>query len=136
MPKNTKSKKNSAKREVQGKRDLLLSEDVEGTAYGQVIRAQGDRNFMVKFLDGKERLCHLRKSQKRNFVNVEAIVLVGIRDYQDEKGDIVYVYNHEEATKLRNMSEISFNLSSVANVQDEHEEDEKEDDIAFEFDEI
>lgn len=136
MPKNTKSKKNSAKREIQGKRDLLLVEDVEGTAYGQVIRVQGDRNFMVKFLDGKERLCHLRKSQKRNFVNVEAIVLVGIRDYQDEKGDIIYVYNHEEATKLRNMSEISFNLSSIANVQDDNEEDEKDDDVAFEFDEI
>lgn len=137
MPKNAKSKKNSSKREVSSKRDLLLCEDVEGTAYGQVVRAQGDRNFTVRFLDGKERLCHVRKSQKRNFVNVEAIVLVGMRDYQDEKGDIIYVYSYEEATKLKHMGEITFNLASVAIADsDDDQGDEKEEDVAFEFDDI
>lgn len=138
MPKNEKSKKNSAKRTVNQRRDLFLKNEYPGTEYGQVLKALGDCNFQVKCSDGIERLCHLRKSLKRNNVNLEAIVLVGKRDYQNEKGDIVYVYTYEESTKLKSMGEISWSLS--ASLQDELDHDgdgdEKEEDVHFDFDEI
>lgn len=135
MPKNAKSKKNSAKREVQEKRELLLKDHLPGTIYGQVTRVLGDCNFMVMGEDGLERMCHLRKSIKRQFVLAEGILLVGVRDFQADKGDIVYVYLHEEATKLRQMGEIHFSLSAGSNLSDEVV-DEKEDESTFVFDEI
>lgn len=134
MPKNAKSKKNSAKREVQEKRELLLKEQLPGTIYGQVTRALGDCNFLVMGEDGISRLCHLRKSIKRQFVLAEGIVLVGVRDFQIDKGDIVYVYLHEEATRMRQMGEIQFSLTSGVNGAESFEE--KEDDSTFVFDEI
>lgn len=136
MPKNAKSKKNSAKRSVQEKRELLLKEHLPGTIYGQVARALGDCNFLVLGDDGISRLCHLRKSIKRQFVLADGIVLVGLRDYQVDKGDIVYVYLHEEATRLRQLGEIQFSLSSGVNLDSEDVVEEKEDQSMFVFDNI
>lgn len=135
MPKNAKSKKNSAKREVQEKRELLLKERLPGTIYGQVARALGDCNFTVVGEDGVSRLCHLRKSIKRQFVLADGIVLIGVRDFQVDKGDIVYVYLHEEATKLRQMGEIHFQLSAGVQHSSDVEEEEK-DEGGFVFDDI
>lgn len=136
MPKNAKSKKNSAKRSEVQKRELILAESIEGVVYGQVLRAVGDCNFIVKCADNLERLCHLRKSCKRSYVTVDAVVLVGTRDFQQEKGDIVYLYTYEEATKLRNMKEISFSLIQHFDSDNENGDDEDEKDVDFDFEEI
>lgn len=128
MPKDAKSKKNGSTRKptesVKGQ--VLLKSDVdEDTVYGQTTRILGDCNFMVMcYSDGKERLCHLRKAVKRGEkVAVETIVLVGLRDYQDEKGDIVYVYTKEQANELRQRKEIPSKITSNQEFDDEEEEE-------------
>lgn len=137
MPKNVKSKKNSAKREVVEKRELMLKEVLPGTVYGQVLKALGECNFRVRCSDGIERICHLRKSIKRQIVLVESVILVGTRDFQVDKGDVVYVYTYDEATKLKNMREIDFNLSSGVSLESEDEEDdEKNAEEVFNFEDI
>jgi initiation factor 1A len=135
MPKDTKSKKNgSARKPVTIKDDMVLAADVEGTVYGQTTRILGDCNFMVLcFFDGVERLCHLRKSAKKGEkVAVESVVLLGLRDYQDSKGDIVYVYRKEQAALLRQKREIP----SKVIIQQEFEEEEQNDDTGFDFETI
>lgn len=132
MPKNEKSKKNSAKRTENIKRELVIKENVPDSEYGRVIRALGDCNFAVECADGMERMCHIRKSIKRSYVLADSIILVGKRSYQPEKGDIIYVYSYEEATKLRNMGEITFSLNECHTNEDGG--DEKEDNVEFEFD--
>lgn len=144
MPKNTKSKKNSAKRMVQEKRELLLKDSVEAeqkqqVEYGQVVKVHGECNFSVRCSDQIERMCHLRKSVKRSYVTMDAIVLVGTRDFQSAKGDIIYLYTYEEAQKLKNMKEIDFNLSSGVThptSDDENEDEDEKDDAPFDFAEI
>jgi len=83
MPKNTKSKKNSdRKNEVQvNKKEIVLK--FQNTEYGKVVKLLGDCNFTVKCADKIERLCHLRKGIKRDErVLINSLVLVGLRDYQ------------------------------------------------------
>jgi translation initiation factor 1A len=136
MPKNAKSKKNSAKRADVVKRELLLRDSVEGTVYGQVMKALGDCNFTVKCSDDITRLCHLRKKCKRSIVVVDAVVLVGTRDFQQDKGDIVFVYTHEEAGKLRSMGEVNFSVNNHYTLGDEDDDEEDEKDVMFDFDDI
>ena len=136
MPKNEKSKKNSAKRAVLQKRELLLKDTVPGSVYGQVVKTLGDCNFQVRCGDNVDRMCHLRKSMKRHIVLIDSVVLVGTRDFQVDKGDIVYVYTYDEATRLKNMHEISFNLSALTSM-DDSDDDVKEDvEDVFNFEEI
>merc|ERR1711928_264481 len=40
--------------------------------------------------DGTKRLCHIRgKLRKRQWINTSDIILVGLRDYQDAKADVI-----------------------------------------------
>merc|ERR1719374_349525 len=52
--------------------------------------------------DGTKRLCHIRgKLRKRQWINAQDIILVGLRDYQDQKADVIMKYNSDEARRLR-----------------------------------
>jgi translation initiation factor 1A len=42
------------------------------------------------FDDGKRRLCHIRrKLRKKVWINTADIILVGLRDFQDDKADVI-----------------------------------------------
>jgi translation initiation factor 1A len=139
MPKADKSKKNGEsrmKKEVV-KRALLFSRDVPGTVYGQVLRALGDCNFSVFCFDGQERLCHIRKAIKRGErAEVDSIVLVGIRDFSESKGDIVYIYTKEQASDLRKIHEIPAKVVKDDDGDFKNEEDDIEFDSNFDIDQI
>jgi translation initiation factor 1A len=142
MPKSDKSKKNGSSRQPKenvSADTIVLSSNVEGTSYGQVIKVLGDCNFTVLCFDGRERLCHVRKSTKRkqkgNRAENDSIVLVGLRDYQDEKGDIIYIYTKEQVSILKRMHEIPTVTSSNPDTMDDDDNDNDEDN-GFVFDEI
>jgi translation initiation factor 1A len=103
MPKNKgKGGKNKrrGKNEATEKRELQLK--VPGQEYGQVTRMLGNGRLECYCFDGKVRLCHIRgKMRKREWVNQGDIVLVGLREYQDEKGDIILKFNADEARSLK-----------------------------------
>ena len=123
MPKGDKGRKNGTTRTVRekAKSELLLKFD--GTIYGQCIRILGECNFTVFCFDGVERLCHLRKKVKKGEkVEVDTIVLVGLRDYQDDKGDIVFVYNKEHTSQLKAMREIPSKIASASAFAQENED--------------
>lgn len=135
MPKNVKTKKNSDKKQVKVKREFVLSSEIEHTVYGQAKKILGDCNFMVDCFDGVERLCHIRKKVKRDIVQLDSIVLIGLRDYQDGKADIIFVYNRDEVNELKRLNEIPENAGIGRKIGDE--EDAKEDtEIGYNFDEI
>lgn len=134
MPKNVKSKKNSDKKQVKAKREIVFSSQVEYTVYGQAKKILGDCNFMVQCFDGIERLCHIRKKVRRDIVQLDSIVLVGLRDYQDGKADIIFVYNREEINELKKLNEIPENVGLGKAVGDEQDNDDNE--IGYDFDQI
>jgi len=139
MPKSDKARKNGSSREPKEKasEDIVLKKDIDGTVYGHVTKILGDCNFTVYCFDGTERLCHIRGSVKRGKdrkVELDGIVLVGLRDFQDNKGDIIYFYTKDQTIILKNMKEIPSKIaSSSAMLSDTNEE---ADETGFDFEQI
>merc|ERR1712063_174082 len=110
MPKNKgkggKSKRKGKNKGHEGeKRELLRKEP--GQEYAQVSRVLGNCRVSAYCFDGKERLCHVRgKFRRRVWINRDDIILVGLRDYQDEKADIIHRYSLDEARTLKSLGEL------------------------------
>ena len=98
-----KRKKNST---TQKKRDLPLAEP--GCDYAKVTKMLGNKRLnAICYRDGKERMCKIRKAIKRNqWISVDNIILVGLRDFQDSKADVLLKYTDDEVVKLRHLKEI------------------------------
>jgi len=111
MPKNKgKGGKNRrrGKNENEEKRELTFKED--GQEYAQVMRMLGNGRLEAVCFDGQKRLCHIRgKLRKKVWVNQGDIVLLGLRDYQDGKADVILKYNSEEARQLKAFGELPDN---------------------------
>lgn len=129
-----KSVKNIPEKE---QRALLKKSD--DTEYGLVTKKLGGGRFTVRLnMQNKEvigRLCgKFRKGAKKatNWVNIDTVVLVGLRDFQDNTVDIVYVYDSGEVRQLRKLGE--FVEESVRPETDGL--DIPDEDTAFDFDEI
>lgn len=101
---------------------MVLKKD--GMEYGQCTRILGECKFTIFCFDGKERMCQLRKAaKKKERVEIDTVVLVGLRDYQDEKGDIIFVYNREQTAALKGMHHIPSKVASAATMGDSENED-------------
>merc|ERR1712157_471883 len=87
------------------KKELESKED--GQEYGQVARMLGNGRCEVHCFDNTKRLCHIRgKMRKRVWVNQGDIVLVGLREYQDKKADVILKYMPDEARDLKAYGEL------------------------------
>merc|ERR1712135_169265 len=87
------------------KRELIFRED--GQEYAQVTKMLGNGRLEAMCFDGTKRLCHIRgKMRKKVWVSQGDIVLVSLRDFQDEKGDIILKYNADEARNLKAYGEL------------------------------
>ena len=87
----------------------------------------GNGRLEAMCFDGTKRLAHIRgKLRKRQWINTQGrntckyqasrdsdIILVGLRDYQDAKADVIMKYNSDEARRLKNMGHLpeSVNVS-------------------------
>merc|ERR1712035_177355 len=86
--------------------------------------------------DGTKRLCHIRgKLRKRQWINAQDIILVGLRDYQDQKADVIMKYNSDEARSLKNLGHLpdSVNLELGMDPDDVVDFMEDSDDEEFYF---
>ncbi|MEQ2167095.1 hypothetical protein GOODEAATRI_000684 [Goodea atripinnis] len=87
------------------KRELVFKED--GQEYAQVIKMLGNGRLEAMCFDGTKRLCHIRgKLRKKVWINTSDIILVGLRDYQDNKADVILKYNADEARSLKAYGEL------------------------------
>ncbi len=103
MPKNTKKQKNAktkggpvVKRELTSK-----TEDQE---YAFVIKILGNKRVMCDCLDGKQRLCIIRGNMRKgelSRVRLDDVVIISLREYQDDKADIVHRFTTDEVTVMR-----------------------------------
>lgn len=124
-----KNKRTKNNQEFQ-KRELIFKED--GQEYGQVLKMLGNGRCDIQCMDGKKRMCHIcGKMRKRIWVMVGDIVLVSLRDFQDEKGDIILKYNADEAKQLKTYGE----LPDLVKINETMGDDEDEEGSDIEFDE-
>ena len=71
----------------------------------------GNGRLEAYCMDGVKRLCHIRgKMRKKVWVNTGDIVLVGLREYQDEKADVILKYMADEARSLKQYGELPDNI--------------------------
>ena len=100
--KNRKKAKNLG---VEEKRELTFK--MEGQEYGQVLRMLGNGRVEAFCFDGVKRMCTIRGSMKnRVWINNGDIILVGLREFGDDKGDVILKYYDEEAKELKELEEI------------------------------
>jgi translation initiation factor 1A len=104
--KGKKGKKPTTVNEIE--RELVFKADDQ--EYCQVIKLLGNCRLEGKCFDGKTRLCHIRGSmtKKKVWIKVNDIVLVSLREFEDAKCDVLYLYNPKEIKRLQTLGEIPF----------------------------
>lgn len=105
MPKNKgkggKNRRRGKNENDNFKRELAIAD--LGQTYAQVLKMLGSANVEALCADKKKRICHIRgKMNKKIWINVGDIILVSVRDFQEEKADIIMKYTNDEAQVLKN----------------------------------
>jgi translation initiation factor 1A len=118
--KNQKNKKKISKNHENEKGELVFKEI--GQEYAQILKMLGNGRCETYCFDGVKRLCHIRgKMKKKIWINIGDIVLIGIRDFQDQKGDIILKYSSGEARSLKAYGELPTNIEINSNDNVEQE---------------
>ena len=148
MPPSTKGKggKNKRKGKNDGevtKRELLFKDD--GQEYAQVSRMLGDGRCDITLFDDQNSSVtgHIRgKMRKKVWISAGDVGLVGLREYQDGKVDIIHKYNADEARNLKAFGELperaKINETAISmsmGTMDDNE-DEVTENISFDFESI
>lgn len=103
MPKRQKG--GQRKKKSPANHDLEYKDD--GQDYAKVLRMLGNSRCEVQCMDGISRLAHIRGKMKNTiWISMGDYVLVGLRDFQDEKCDILLKYNDEDVRTLRAHGEL------------------------------
>lgn len=109
MPNNQKRRKKQRSEDGSG-RELQLKN--EGQEYALVIKMLGGARLSASCYDGQTRLCHIRGAMMRgaqNRINEGDVILVGLRDYQDTKADVILKYTADDARRLMSIGELPAN---------------------------
>lgn len=87
------------------RREIIFKE--YGQEYALITKMLGNGHCECKCYDDVVRMGNIRgKMRRRVWISVGDIVLCGLRDYQDEKVDIIHKYSADEVHNLRTMGEI------------------------------
>lgn len=87
------------------KRELVLKE--EGQEYAQVTKMLGNGRLSATCFDGQTRLCQIRgKMRKKVWINQGDIILLSLREFEDEKADVIMKYHPDEARALKQQGEL------------------------------
>lgn len=153
MPKN---KGKGGKKKRRGKSDAnfvvreLIEKDGASQEYAQVIKLLGNGRLEAKcfkknvkngkFVDfsSKNRICLIRGSmRKRIWIASNDLVLISLREFDNDKGDVIHKYEENEAKKLMKRGEIpnivlNTHVTEEKKTNDEKIEIVKEEEIMFE----
>ena len=90
------------------RRDLIFRED--GQEYAQVVRMLGDGRLALACYDDVARVGLIRGTMRRRvWINTGDIVLVGLREFDQSKADVIHKYTTEEARNLQAYDELPAN---------------------------
>ena len=106
--KNQGGKKKHRGKKQQDERQMKLEilKD-EGTEYAKVLERKGGPHLSVRLLTGETVMGVIRgKMRRRVWMAQNDVILVGIRDFQDGKVDILHKYPEEHVRQLVEMGEI------------------------------
>ncbi|CEP08429.1 hypothetical protein [Parasitella parasitica] len=126
-----KSRRRGKNETENDKRELVFKE--EGQEYAQVLKMLGNGRVEAQCFDGVKRLALIRgKLRKKVWINQGDIVLLSLREFQDEKADVIQRYNPDEARQLKSYGELPDNAK--INETDNNLGGEEDDEVEFDFD--
>ncbi|KAJ9107665.1 Translation initiation factor 1A [Naganishia friedmannii] len=103
--------------------------------YAQVTKMLGNGRLEAQCFDGEKRLAHIRgKMRKKVWINQGDIILISLRDFQDDKADVIVKYTVEEARNLKQYGELPD--TTKINEQDAAYGEDDDNEIMFEEDDI
>lgn len=103
-------------------RELLFKED--GQAYAKITKTLGAGRFLGSCDDGVQRLCKLRGKMRRSeWVSVGDVVLVGLREFQDAKADLLCKYTDLEVRNLKKYDELQCFEDVPLSREEEYDDD-------------
>ncbi|KAB5590319.1 Eukaryotic translation initiation factor 1A,X-chromosomal [Ceratobasidium theobromae] len=131
MPKNKgkggKNRRRGKNENDADKRELVFREDGQGmlsihlpfrnsrsvnspfryAEYAQVVKMLGNGRLEALCFDGEKRLAHIRgKMRKKVWINQGDIILLSLREFQDDKADVIVKYTADEARNLKAYGEL------------------------------
>lgn len=107
--------------------------------YAQVQKMLGDGRVQLSCYDGVPRLGLIRGTMKRRvWISPGDIVLVGLREFQQEKADIIHKYSADEARSLQAYGELPVHAKINQTAVDIALAggDGVEEDVGFDFEEV
>eukprot|EP00657_Telonema_sp_P-1_P012317 TRINITY_DN881_c0_g1_i12.p1 TRINITY_DN881_c0_g1~~TRINITY_DN881_c0_g1_i12.p1 ORF type:complete len:158 (+),score=44.90 TRINITY_DN881_c0_g1_i12:372-845(+) len=116
------------------KRELVFKEP--GQEYARCVGLLGNRRISMECMDGVKRLGLIRGSMKRGAVNrirTGDFVLVGLRDFQDEKADVIHKYDLDEVHRLKGYGEIDASVKLGDPDSNPTEFGEEDDEVEFNY---
>lgn len=70
----------------------------------------GNGRLEAQCFDGEKRLAHIRgKLRKKVWINQGDIILLSLRDFQDDKADVIQKYSPDEARELKKYGQLPEN---------------------------
>ena len=97
------------------------------------MKMLGNGRLEALCFDGEKRLAHIRgKLRKKVWINQGDIILLSLRDYQDEKGDVIMKYTSDEARSLKAYGELPEHAK--INETDTYANDGLDDNVEFDED--
>jgi translation initiation factor 1A len=109
----------------------LFKED--GQEYAQVQKMLGDGRLELQCFDNQKRIGLIRGTMRRRvWINTGDIVLVGLREFQPDKADVIHKYTSDEARSLQAYGELPTNVGGIPT----GEGGEAEEDFGFDFEQV
>ena len=114
MPKN---KKKGSKKKINRNTELIFAEDLQ--AYARVDNQCGDGRFDLFCFDiNKNRMGPIRGSIKKfTWINRDDTVLISLREFDNNRCDIIHKYNNDEVLRLQKLNEIPNNIMHIEDSQ-------------------
>lgn len=136
MPKNTKGGKKFKKgKKGEGELDYIKRPIIykqNGEEYAIVSRMLGNCRVDCSCLDGIDRLGIIRGSfVKKVWISMGDVVLVSIRDFQDNKCDIIHKYSEDDKQILLKEGYLKKDKMIDPNTKEPYQKDELEEEILF-----
>jgi translation initiation factor 1A len=129
MPKNVGiggKKKKMGKKRPEMDRELVFKEEMQ--EYAQVLRLLGDSRLELQCMDTVKRMGHIRGNlKKKAWITCGDVVLVSLREYENDKCDIILKYTEDEVRKLKQSKEIPDSIK----INEENNQKEDAGDIEF-----
>ena len=98
--------------------------------YAQVTALLGNCRLRLNCIDGKTRIGKIRGAiRKKSWISMNDVVLVSLRDFEDDKCDVLLVYKSHEVVYLQKLGEIPSSIKTT----DKMDADETNQDIGIDF---